>query len=90
MHKNQPVVQVKTISSETFVGSPVNVCSVESESAQNQNLIKMTILHAPVIRRDSIPSLNQRFVLILRVYMLENVFALILKKCSFFWFASLF
>ena len=44
----------------------------------------MGILHAPVIRRDSIPSLFQRFVLILRVYILENIIALIFNKMSFF------
>ena len=48
----------------------------------------MSILHAPVIRRDSTPSLFQRFVLILRVYILENT-VLILKKCPYFWLASL-
>ena len=35
----------------------------------NNTLIKISILHAPVIRRYSIPSLFQRFVLILRVYI---------------------
>ena len=60
---------VKTILGKTFAGgSPVNTCSVQPKSVlKNENLIKMSILHAPVICRDAIPSLFQRFVVIVRV-----------------------
>ena len=61
-------LSVKTILGKTFAGSPVNACTVAPESVlKNSNLIKMTILHAAVTRRDSLPSLFQRFVLVLRV-----------------------
>ena len=50
---------------------------MEPESVlENQNKIKMSIPHAPDIRRDSIPFLFHRFVLILREYILENVIVL--------------
>ena len=71
---------VKTILGKTFSGGPVNACSVESRVLfKNSNLIKMTILYAPVTRRGSIPFSFQRSVLILRVNILENVIVLILK-----------
>ena len=78
---------VKTIlgTDKTFAGSPVNACSVEPESVlKNYNLIKMSILHAPVIRRDSIPSLFQRFVLILKVISRKIIIVVIFKKCHYF------
>ena len=82
---------VKTILGKTFAGSPVNACSVEPESVlKKENLIKMSILHAPVIRKDSIQSLFQRFVFILRVHILENIIVLSFKKCPYFWRASSF
>ena len=40
--------------------------------------------------RASIPSLFLRFVLILKVYILEKIIVLIFKKCPYFWLASLF
>ena len=72
---------VKTNLGTAFAGSPVNACSVEPKSVlKNSNLIKMSILHVLVIRRDSTPSLFQRFILILRVYILENVIEGIWRK----------
>ena len=46
----------KTILGKTFVGSSVNACSVAPEIMflRIKNLIKMSIFHEPVIRRDSI------------------------------------
>ena len=81
----------KTILGKTFAGSPVNACSVEPESVlKNSNFLNMSIFHAPVIRRDSIPYLFQRFILILKVCILENSIVSIFKKCRYFWLASLF
>ena len=72
---------VKTILGKTFACSPVNAFSVEPE---NWNLVKLGILHAPVIRRDSIPSLFQRSVLILREVHLGKYY------CPYFFKMSLF
>ena len=44
----------------------------------------MSILQAPVIRRYSIPSLFQIFVLILRAYILENIIVLIFGLRPYF------
>ena len=89
--KTASSLSVKTILGKTFAGSPVNACPVEPESVlKNENLIKMSILHAPVIRRDSIPSLCQRFVLILRVCFLKILLFLFFRNVLIFGLRSCF